>query len=76
MTPQNGAGGEDFEGISAVLFFPLTPEGGVNMGSFSDGQLHTVASVVDGSAVTQSEVMDSFIQWLWWWTVQQLHRAV
>jgi hypothetical protein len=31
---------------------------------WSDGQFHSVAFVVDGSAVTQSGlVMDSFIQW-------------
>ena len=44
---------------------------------FSNGQFHTMALVVDGSAVTQSGlVIDSFIQWISWWTVRQLHRVV
>jgi hypothetical protein len=60
-SPKRGRGERIFEGISAALFFPLTPEGGGNMGSLSDGQFHTVAFVVDGSAVTQSGlVMDCY----------------
>ncbi len=44
---------------------------------FSDGQFHSVTFVVDASAVTQSGlVIDSFIQWHSWWTVQLLHRLV
>ncbi len=52
---------------------------------FSDGQFHTVAFVVDGLAITQSGVMDRFVQWLRggrfrsyakWFSYGQLHTVV